>query len=318
MYMFTKSKDPFPLLSEYRGEIMGLSTIFIILYHSLVWQYVPDCSKYILRFSFVGVEMFLFLSGLGLCYSFEKNANLQKYYCKRLTRIYPSYIIVIILIMFFNPFGLAESILLLTGVGYYLSPIIGCFGGYFWYVSVILCLYALFPFIYINLKRCSIIQNILILLLVLVFPYVIHFTFTDYYDYGSARIFSFVLPIMLWQKKKELKVTDTCLMAVAFMAFIVLNLYSLIAIDNSHKTLVQFTFLGFVAPGLCVFSAHLFDKLASLKTLQKLFKSIGLVSLELYMVHLAVHRYVLSSPPPVISCCFVVCLCHYIYYLQTY
>ena len=52
----------FSVLSKYRTELLGLSAILIMLFHFHVWQLFPECSKYVLRFAFGAVDIFLFLS----------------------------------------------------------------------------------------------------------------------------------------------------------------------------------------------------------------------------------------------------------------
>ena len=57
-------------LSRYRGELMGIAMLFIILFH----VYLPRQHAFfgLHRLGNVGVDMFFFLSGIGLWYSWSK------------------------------------------------------------------------------------------------------------------------------------------------------------------------------------------------------------------------------------------------------
>ena len=78
-------------VSRYRGELMGAAMLFIILFH------VPLARSNeffgLRRCGNVGVDMFLFLSGIGLWFSWVKNPDVWKFYKRRLLRIYPAWLV---------------------------------------------------------------------------------------------------------------------------------------------------------------------------------------------------------------------------------
>jgi peptidoglycan/LPS O-acetylase OafA/YrhL len=90
-------------LSRYRGELMGIAMLFIILFH----VYLPRQHAFfgLHRLGNVGVDIFFFLSGIGLWYSWtkplEKGMPLRKalasplisFYKKRYWRIYPAWLV---------------------------------------------------------------------------------------------------------------------------------------------------------------------------------------------------------------------------------
>ena len=86
-------------ISKYRGMLMGIAAISIILFHfsneckAANLHYYP-WNEFILNFiSSSGVDIFLILSGYGLYYSFKKNNNVKKFYKKRFIKILIPYII---------------------------------------------------------------------------------------------------------------------------------------------------------------------------------------------------------------------------------
>lgn len=140
------------LLSEYRGEIYGLTIIWIMLLHGSILDKVHFSPQFewlyiILKHGNVGVDIFLFLSGIGLYYSFQKNTSLYEYMKKRLLRI-------------LLPYGVIAGVLF----GYYYLYLQGDKKQFFmkfttqnlwfqkdhmiWYVNMILLCYFIYPYVY--------------------------------------------------------------------------------------------------------------------------------------------------------------------------
>ena len=60
-------------ISKYRTEIMGFAAILIILCHANVAGVVTPCLvRRLLGLGNVGVDIFLFVSGIGMYYSLSK------------------------------------------------------------------------------------------------------------------------------------------------------------------------------------------------------------------------------------------------------
>ncbi|MDO4159876.1 MAG: acyltransferase [Prevotellaceae bacterium] len=78
-------------ISRYRGELMGLAMIFVMLFH--VWMPKSYFFYGLNRCGNVGVDMFLFLSGIGLWYSWCKNTSVKNFFWRRYIRIYPAWVL---------------------------------------------------------------------------------------------------------------------------------------------------------------------------------------------------------------------------------
>lgn len=78
-----------------RNFLLGVAILLVLVYHFFNWTINPFG-----RFNIghVGVDIFLFLSGWGLSYSYTKN-NLKTFYVRRIKKIVPLYLLTSILII---------------------------------------------------------------------------------------------------------------------------------------------------------------------------------------------------------------------------
>ena len=56
-------------LSRYRTELMGLSAVLILVCHVYAYVELPGVMRDMLSLCNIGVDLFLFLSGMGIWYS---------------------------------------------------------------------------------------------------------------------------------------------------------------------------------------------------------------------------------------------------------
>ncbi len=79
-------------ISRYRGELMGVAILFVILFH----VGLPRDNAFfgLKRMGNIGVDIFLFLSGMGLWFSWTKKPSLRQFYLRRFLRIYPTWLLV--------------------------------------------------------------------------------------------------------------------------------------------------------------------------------------------------------------------------------
>lgn len=126
-------------VSTYRSELMGWSILWIMMLHFTFTQIAP--LGFIAQYGFSGVEIFMFVSGLGLYYSMAKNSNVLQFYKKRLLRIFPAYFIIgIFTSLFVFQDSLPTYLFRYTTIGFWTN------GTYFeWYIPSIIFLYLLTP-----------------------------------------------------------------------------------------------------------------------------------------------------------------------------
>lgn len=146
------------LISKYRDVMFGLAIISIIIFHFTEDFYIAYKSKIIAKefFQFwymktinsVGVEVFMFLSGMGLFYSLHKNRKMSTFYKNRMKRLLIPYI----------PVGIAywvtvDLVLKDKGFARFIEDfsLISIFTRkeiVLWFVGAMVAIYILFPIIF--------------------------------------------------------------------------------------------------------------------------------------------------------------------------
>lgn len=141
----TDKSDILSVLSENRSQLMGLAMLSIMLFHQ---QFVGQGSLFFALFHFCGhwgVDVFMFLSGMGCYFSYRKTqASAAVFYKRRFMRIMPASLCagtlkIIILAFLFHSFS-SDSWLSLFGLD-------------LWFIRSILILYLLFPFFQWAIQR---------------------------------------------------------------------------------------------------------------------------------------------------------------------
>lgn len=188
---------------------MGIAMVLVLVYHLFCWTYNPLGR---LNIGYVGVDIFLFLSGFGLCRSYESNP-LKKFYINRFKRIYPIYFIAVcctyIIVQFpsYNSdryvWSFSDLMYNLTTVGYYVHM---DENRYDWYIASLFALYLLFPLFYYYSKTK---YAGLTILFSSVFLFLCFFNVPWWYDCLIGRLPIFLYGIMFAKANKH-----TCLISL--------------------------------------------------------------------------------------------------------
>lgn len=127
---------------------MGIGAIGVVLGHNLRWCDWPMIISLPSRAiaAMVFTEGFLFLSGLGLFFSFDRDNNVRSFLSKRIKRLYLPYLLILL------PFAIIN---LSCGFSSWKSVVVEAtcipwffgMGGY-WYVSLTLFLYLIYPVVH--------------------------------------------------------------------------------------------------------------------------------------------------------------------------
>lgn len=141
------------LISKYRTQLMGIAAIMIILCHTV--PYGIELPRFLLKpleYCNIGVEIFLFLSGLGCYYSLSKGIGVKEWYKKRFIRIFVPYVIICFFSLVGDIFG--GDIDWLMYLYQFSTLSYWTHHNAAWFVALLIPLYLITPFFY-NLIRSS-------------------------------------------------------------------------------------------------------------------------------------------------------------------
>ena len=133
----------FDTISKSRSSLMGLAMIWVVMYHYHLETFPLDKLS---RYGFTGVDIFLFLSGMGLYFSMHKNPDVLNFYKRRLLRIFPTYIIlgaVATFLLYGSHESLWHFLWVRSTLGYWTNGDSGA-----WFIPALITLYFFFPFLY--------------------------------------------------------------------------------------------------------------------------------------------------------------------------
>ena len=285
-------------LSLCRAPLMGLAILFVILFHvpvahSSAWYGLA-------RLGNCGVDMFLFVSGMGLWFAWNKGSeppSLAKFYKRRLARIYPAWVVVASL--YYIPAYLSSGPDRFTPDVFHLVLNILCGWSFwrvaelsFWYVPVIMLLYVLAPF-YMRLVQKSPTWKWLLLLSVMWYA-VVRYVVPVWQNVGYLEIFWSRVPVfLLGINLGEWVRTGRCFERVPFWVISfgcwLLSLwlcYSIEAVRHSaYPPFVERMAYIPLAVTTLLMCSRLLLHLPSIVT--RVLSFVGGISLELYLIHLA-------------------------------
>lgn len=194
----------FTAIKANRNYLMGVAMLLVIVFHFFCWVTNPIGK---LNIGFIGVDIFLFLSGFGLSYSFEKNGLLD-FYKRRIIRIYPTYFLAVTLTYIFVKWSPIQLINNYITIGFYIN---GGANRYDWYLESLFTLYLLFPVFYF-LSKYTYKTLFITFIIVMGLLYAFHDFFHQAWWYNClvARIPIFIYGIMFKKYVQSLKYVCIC------------------------------------------------------------------------------------------------------------
>ncbi len=128
---------------------MGFAALWILFFHE--WQPVfgsyakiAMLENFVKRIGFCGVDIFLFLSGIGMVYSYGKSDKLFLFYYKRIKRVILPFLLMAIVRCYRESWPIAEFWKNITGINFYLVNIYK----FLWFVPMVMTFYIFFPLYY--------------------------------------------------------------------------------------------------------------------------------------------------------------------------
>lgn len=286
-------------ISKHRTVLMGLAILCIMLFH-----FTEDCvnNSYNL-FSFVelyktyvgscGVDVFLFLSGLGLYYSFKKNSDIKAFYSKRFTRILIPYFLVaipawIVNDMVISDLGFKQVFKDVLFISFFQNGTI-----WFWYILMMLVCYIIFPFIFDYIdspgskaKMAHIFVFITVIALLL---QACNYDFFIRINIALVRFPAFFLGCFVGKASYEKKPMSYETYGMILLALLLLPLKDTSVTPLSRYILGAFGIAVFVL--IAILLEFLENHNIRFVRLRKIIEWFGNYSLELYLTHVAIRSF---------------------------
>ena len=274
----------YSIISKHRSKIMAIAMIWIAFFHSTFW-FNNRVLSFIQTNGFGGVDIFIFLFGFGMYYSLSKNdIDYITFYKKRLSRILPYVIPVLVIYCIYESYDLYKSTLYISLLDFWING-----NTILWYFPALIGLILISPFYY-SLYKTNRKLAIIISLLVSFLSF-IYFKNTTQMVFGS-RIPVFFLGFVygeLSSNKKSIKLIDIvihllCLSIGLFVLYF--NYHHFSSLMWSHG-LYWYPFI-LIAPGMSFILSLFFDVFSSnllIKNLSIVLNKLGQITMEFYLFH---------------------------------
>lgn len=285
------------IVSKYRNHLYGLSILWIIVFH--VFETFGNRIKFdwisttIFRNGNIGVDIFLFLSGISMFYSFKKTienkGTLIDFYKKRFSKVLKVYL------CFCIPFLFYVFIILYSNINSFLKELFFVDNNvsWFWYIFAICICYLIYPLIYkaLETQKKYLIVIFCILYICALGVYSIIFPSNyEAYEILLSRIPIFCLgsivgPLVYYKKE----VNPYILFIVIVLLFANGPIFYILKYFPYYFDLIQLynrLYMGIFALGAIMIIVIFLQYFESFK-LFKFISNIGTFTLEIYVVHIA-------------------------------
>ena len=274
------NKENISIISKYRGELLGVATLMIVIGHSISIVNFPSIVKKILAYGTVGVNIFLFLSGIGLYYSLKNKSDKRVFYKKRFMKVFVPYFMIAgiwygIKYLIFEDGKILNFLYELSTLSFWMEHL----GA--WYVAFLIPLYLLYPLYYDYTKnKC---HKYYILMTILIISFMIYKLNLILYIHLSQILSGTVIFIIgdyVAQYIYKNTYNDTKLLLFSILFFIIKTITPL---KNNFYICDLST--GFLGIAIVILGAKFFN-ICSLKRMHKILVFIGNYSLESYLYNI--------------------------------
>ena len=295
-------------IAKARPNLMGLATLWIALFHSLrlnfyqPWllahPHLMDILNRLREEGNCGVDIFLFLSGFGLVYSWTRLKErdprpLRTFYRRRFSRVLPTMLAVFVLY-----YGIAGT----RGTADWLSKVFlyGQFsatleGGNYWFFALLLALYLLFPLIWKVVDRFGLPGTLGLIALAVLGPLAVKRFISESYFVKTeillTRIPVFILGVCFGKLARRDARIPRWIPALALVLALV-TWYEIRLIPEELLYLRRYAY-AFLTLFIVLAHAWLSSLVSKKGPLYRAVTRIGAYSLELYLIY---ERLYLANP----------------------
>lgn len=285
-----QGKYSFSNISKTRNIILGIATIWIMFFHSPTLYIenifnsgiIKNIIIFIRNLGNIGVDIFLILSAVGLYYSFSKDSNIKSFYKKRFVRILPAVIIVATIITSLIPgSGIKDFFERIFLISIFTNG-----NRDFWFFSLIMLLYIIYPLLYKLVDKYDFKAVILLVIGIIFFNFIIMFTNPSLYkkiEIAITRIPVFIIGIWLGKKSKE-GVTISRKWLLLFLLILLVGISLLYyKVFNKYYFIVRYLYCP-ISISIVIILSYIFANVNK-NVLLRFFIWIGSYSMEIYLLY---------------------------------
>ena len=300
-----RGTDFLELIGKHRRCIMGVAALLIFAFHKHTLlctegRFLFAIESQIKRIAFVGVDIFLLLSGISMTYAIRKE-KIGTFYFRRLKRIALPFLVIGAIVAVSEHWSAAAVFGNLSGYYFFTKSMYS----FLWFFPAIAVFYLLFPLYHLLLKRSGspMLFTGIVLCMWLLGSMLLSGPMKtagreEFYGFTN-RIPIFVIGILFGEMGQERK------RRIPWLGWVLIVLMNMLGLYLAYQTSYQKMQLLVPVPNCCIpnillsisltcILAKLFDLLNRarlLRLLRRGFELFGIISLELY----AVQRIVMVS-----------------------
>lgn len=275
-------------ISLARNTIFGIATLWIILFHSSYLNFsdiylVGNYVEYLRVIGNIGVDIFLFLSGVGLFFSYTKDKNVLRFYKRRVSRIFPAVLIVsIIWYGFSGTKRLSAFLCKILLLNFFKEG--DCS---FWFFSLLLILYIIYPILHYFVEKKGLVGSIILIILSLVLSFLMRELIPQRFEQievALTRIPIFIIGILLGEKiKSHRKIPQWTFILIFISSIVLIYILKYINLPNNYRFVYRYIFFPLAIELVFLFS-FLYSKFKLLFS-RKIFIYLGKYSMEMYLIY---------------------------------
>lgn len=294
------------LISKYRNEIYGFGILWIMLFHSIGELQLDYTFGYaflkpvqaIIGGGNIGVEIFLFCSGVFLYFSYHRNPSILSFMKKRISRLFWPVLLINGLywawIWIFEKHNPATFISKISMLDFWLSG-----DQQIWFVACIFICYLLYPYVYAYLFESKFVNSWIRLLLLLGVVAILTLSLQNGYPeiYNKLEIAVTRFPVFLigcfagkfvYEKKT--------LPGWSYGVFLLLDVIVVCVLQMDVLSGAWHRWFYMIGGISVTFTVILFFQLLKWKPTQSFFSFFGKISLNLYVSHILMIRLYEMTP----------------------
>lgn len=278
------------LVSRYRDELKGIAILWVIFFHSQLA--LPGHWDLLRQLGYGGVDIFFFLMGMGLYRSLQKSDALAGYASRRLWRILPAYLPVLLLwmVIMYPTYGLSRTEAIrgvagnLTMTGYWLqTPYV-----FNWFANGQFFFILIAPLFFALLSRAQKPKATLLVLLVLAVAIGLG-CIAQKQLMGASRLPVFLLGMAFAMPRKSSEKHGWVRFGygAAFLAGLAILLLCTLKYPELLYDYGMYWYpFALIIPGLSIGAAWVMQKVESKAALLKPLRFLGRCSFEVYLLNI--------------------------------